>query len=223
MPGYANVKRHHSAEMTLLCPTHHAEKTRGLLSESQVVEANGNPFNRRSGATSPFALRFSGDSPEIQMAQQRFTCSDKRRPTWMIPIMVERHAPLGFTVDTLGLMLNLEAIDSRGWTILRIRDSEMVISTAVLDVQLVGPHFTINDNSDRFALGMSFSPPNKIAIDRYRCVVKAITIDVQSEEIRFSRANQIQLTVAGNGKIDANVGVLYGEAPRGFGVGIRAG
>ena len=177
----------------------------------------------RSGSTSPFALRFSGDFPEIQIAQNRFTCSDVRRPTWMIPIMVERQAPLGFTVDSLGLMLNLEATDSRDRTILRIRDGEMIISTAVLDVQLVGPRLTIDDGSDRFARGMTFSPPNKIVIDRYHVTVKDITIDVQSEVIQISGTNRTPTTLAGVNEINANIGLLYGEPPRGLRAAMRVG
>jgi hypothetical protein len=221
MPGYANVKRHHPDELTLLCPNHHAAKTKGLLSDEQVVEADEDPYNRRNGSTSPFALRFAGDSPEIRIAQQTFKCSDRRRPTWMIPVMIRRHAPVGFTIDTAGLMLNLEAYDLRGRPVLRIRDSELQLSTSVFDATLVGQRLTIHDHEELVALNLVFEPPNRISLERCRITTNGVTVEIDEQNIVFRGDRIPQLTLAGNGIIDANVGVLVGDAPRGFGVGIK--
>lgn len=223
MPGYAKVKRHHADELTLLCPNHHAAKTKGLLADEQVIEADKDPYNLRSGATSPFALRFAGDSPEIRIARQTFKCSDLRRPTWMFPVMIRRHAPVGFTIDTSGLMLNLEAYDLKGKPILRIRDSELELSTSVFDATLVGQRLTIHDHEDHIALNLLFEPPNRIGLERCRITSNGVIVDIDGENIDFRGDRVPQLTLAGDGVIDANVGVLVGDAPRGFRVGIRLG
>jgi hypothetical protein len=221
MPGYANVKRHHPDELTLLCPNHHAAKTKGLLADEQVMQADRNPFNRRNSATSPFALRFVGDSPEIRIAQQTFTCSDRRRPTWMIPVMIRRHAPVGFTIDTSGLMLNLEAYNTRGRPIMRIRNSELELSTSVFDVTLVGQRLTIHDQEELVALSLLFEPPNRISIERCCITTNDVTVDIDDQNILFRGERVPRLTLTGNGFIDANIGILIGEAPRGLGVGIK--
>jgi hypothetical protein len=223
MPGYANVKRHHPDELTLLCPNHHAAKTKGLLADEQVVAADADPRNRRSGATSPFALRFAGDSPEIRMAEQLFTCSDRRRPTWMIPVMVRRHAPIGFTIDTSGLMLNLEAHDGRNRPILRVRNSELELSTSVFDATLVGQRLTIHDQDDLVALSLLFEPPNRIGIERCRITTNGVTVDIDAKTISFRGDGIPHLNLGGNGSIVANIGVLVGDAPKSLGIGINLG
>ena len=139
----------------------------------------------------------------------------------MIPVMIRRHAPVGFTIDTTGLMLNLEAYDLRGKPILRIRDSELQLSTAVFDATLVGQRLTIHDHEELVALSLVFEPPNRISLERCRITTNGVTVDIDEQNIVFRGDRIPQLTLAGNGIIDANVGVLVGDAPRGFGVGIK--
>jgi len=47
------VKKHEAKNITLLCPQHHTEKTKGLLTREQVANSNMNPFSLQKGKVSP--------------------------------------------------------------------------------------------------------------------------------------------------------------------------
>jgi hypothetical protein len=57
--GWANVHRHLSEEITLLCDQHHKEKTNGLLPIEDVMEANRSPYNLRDGVSKPYDLHLA--------------------------------------------------------------------------------------------------------------------------------------------------------------------
>ena len=222
-PGFANVKRHRAEELTLLCPNHHAEKTKGLLPEARVEAADREPFNLHRGSTSPYFLWFDGTAPEIVLGQLIFTCADSRRPTVMLPVVVHRYIPIGFTLDTKGLMLNLDARDSKNNQVLLIRESELILSTTTWDATLVGHTLSIWEKSGGLSLSMEFQPPHRIVITRYHISTGGVTIDIDPTKIEFTGEVTPNLTLAGSGTISANIGVLIGDAPPGLGVGIRLG
>lgn len=221
--GFANVKRHRVEELTLLCPQHHAEKTKGLLPDVRVNDANRDPFNLKKGGTSPYALWFNGAAPEIVLGQQLFTCDDPRRPTVMLPVVVNRYCPLGFTLDTKGLLLNLDALDSKNNRILYIKESELILSTTIWDATFVGTTLTIREKPRGLSLSLEFHPPHRIVIARYHICSGGVTIDIDKTKIQFSGNDIPNVTLAGNGTISANIGVLIGDAPSGLGVGIKVG
>ena len=60
MIPWSAEKQHRIDNITLLCPNHHAEKTKGLIDTETIIAANKNPRNKQSGMTSPYQLRFNG-------------------------------------------------------------------------------------------------------------------------------------------------------------------
>lgn len=222
-PGFANVKRHRAEELTLLCPNHHAEKTKGLLPDARVEEADRHPFNVQRGTTSPYALWFDGSAPEIVLGQQLFTCDDARRPTVMVPILLNRYCPLGFTLDTRGLLLNLDARDSKNNPILQIRESELILSSTAWDATLVGNTLSIWEQTGGLSLSMEFHPPRRIVITRYHLSSAGVVVDVDSTKTEFSGTGLPNFVLAGNGTVSANIGVLVGSAPPNLSVGIKVG
>lgn len=220
-PGFANVKRHRADELTLLCPNHHSAKTKGLLPDARVEEADRHPFNLRQGTTSPYSLWFDGSAPEIVLGQQIFTCNDPRRPTVMLPILLNGYCPLGFTLDTRGLLLNLDARDSKNNRILQIRESELILSSIAWDATLVGSTLSIWEKSGGLSLLMEFQPPHRIVINRYHFSSAGVVVDIDPTKIEFSGTGLPNVTLSGSGTISANIGVLFGNAPAGLGVGIK--
>src|ERR1044071_10283987 len=65
MTEWSEVHRHDAANLTLLCPNHHHEKTVGLRTLAQGQAANSKPFNRKHGHTSKHTLAFTGASCEV--------------------------------------------------------------------------------------------------------------------------------------------------------------
>lgn len=223
MPGYANVKRHRAEEITLLCQQHHGMKTKGLLADSQVEAANREPFNLRSETTSPLSLFFDGAVPEIVLAEQRFTCGDMRRPTVMAPFVINRQVPFGFILDTKGLLLNLDARNSKNQRVLLIRESELVLSRAAWDATIVGRTLSIWNEPRDVSLELEFNPPNRIVIRRYCVSIDGKVVNIDSEKIEVKGESVPTIRLSGNGVISANIGLLVGESPKGLSVGIKIG
>lgn len=220
-PGFAKVKRHRADELTLLCPNHHTEKTKGLISDARVEEADRYPFNLRQGNTSPYAFWFDGSAPEIVLGRLLFTCKDFRRPTVMFPMLLNSYCPIGFTLDTRGLMLNLDARDSQNKRILQIRESELILSSTSWDVTLVGSTLSIWEQSGRLSLSMEFQPPHRIVIKRYHLNSGGVVVDIDPTKIAFSGVEPPNFVLTGSGTISANIGVLFGDKPAGLGVGVK--
>lgn len=223
LPGYANVKRHRAEEITLLCQVHHGMKTKGLLADAQVEAANLAPFNLRSDTTSPLRLFFDGAVPEIVLAEQLFTCSDRRRPTVMAPFVINRQIPFAFTLDANGLLLNLDARNSKNERVLLIRESELVLSRTAWDASIVGSTLSIWNEPRDISLELEFIPPKRIVIRRYRISIDGKVVVIDPEKIQLKGDSIPTINVSGNGTISANVGLLVGEAPKGLSVGIKIG
>jgi hypothetical protein len=222
IPGYGRVKRHRAEEITLLCPHHHAEKTKGLLPAARVSGADKDPFNLKQGVTSPYSFWFEAGAPEIVLGTQLFTCNDMRRPTLMAPVVVHRHIPFAFTLDTRGLMLNLDARDSHNKRVLLIRDSELIVPAASWDVAFVGTNLSIWEKSRDLSLCLQISPPHRITLTRYHINVAGITIDIDPTKVELEGHGIPRFAVTGNGTVSANIGILLGDAPVGLSVGIKA-
>jgi hypothetical protein len=223
LPGYERVKRHRADELTLLCPMHHTEKTKGLLPVERVAAADRSPFNRQQLGTSPHALWFGGTAPEIVLGTQLFTCDDPRRPTVMIPILANRQAPFGFTLDRGGMTLSLDARDSKNRRVLYIHESELVVATVAWDATFVGSTLTIWEKSRDLALQLEIAPPRRVTITRYHVNSNGVEIDVNPTKVEISGPGLPRLAVQGGGTISANIGVLVGDHPKGLSVAIRLG
>lgn len=223
VPGYERVKRHRADELTLLCPTHHLEKTKGLLPVERVIEADRKPFNRQQSGTSPYSLWFGGAVPEIVLGTQLFTCDDPRRPTVMVPILARGQAPFGFTLDNGGMTLTLDARNSKNQRVLHIHESELILATSAWDATFVGTTLSVWEKSRDLSLRLDIAAPNRITISRYYVNSNGVEIDVDPSKLEIRGAALPTVSVKGSGTISANVGVLVGEHPRGLSVAIRLG
>jgi hypothetical protein len=223
VPGYENVKRHRADEITLLCPTHHREKTNGLLPLESVVAADRKPFNRQQAGTSPYSLWFSDAVPKIVLGTQLFTCDDLRRPTAMIPLLVNGRAPFGFILDNGGMTLSMDARDFKNQRVLHIHESELVLATGNWDATFVGSTLSVWEESQKLALRLDFTPPHRITITRYYVNSNGVEIDIDPTKLEVTGPSLPKLRVEGTGTISANVGVLIGDPPKGLSVAIRLG
>jgi hypothetical protein len=73
---YSEVGQHDPDNLVLLCPQHHAEKTKGLLTTDQVEHANLDPHNRRTGESHPFGLHYEGSFCEARIGSNQHVWPD---------------------------------------------------------------------------------------------------------------------------------------------------
>src|SRR5450759_3186045 len=111
LKGWANVKEHVAADITLLCDRHHREKTGGMLPLEEVVRANADPYNLRTGVSAPYDLHYSGETCEAVVGGNTFTTTDRGYGTIMIPVSIDGIPVLGFVLADGHLLLNLVLFD----------------------------------------------------------------------------------------------------------------
>ena len=73
------------------------------------------------------------------------------------------------------------------------------------------------------ALQLLFEPPNRVCIERCQITTNGVMVKINPNEIVFQGEELTQLTISGKGEIDANIGILIGDAPRGASVAIKTG
>lgn len=189
------VKRHNPDDMTLLCPTHHAEKTRGLLPVSDVVAANANPHNLRLGISEAFPLRYSGDSCLVNMGSNRLAHDFTRDA--VIPLLTIRGCPVIRVRKQDGqLLLSLRIFDKQGNLLLDVNDNELIFSVDSWDVELVGKRLTIRGGRGVILAQVEFHAPNAIVINRgvfsydgFQVQVAADHIFLEQYGIRMSKTS----------------------------------
>ncbi len=222
--GWANTHRHKDEEITLLCPNHHAEKTKGLLTVEQVQEADRTPWNLRAGHSRPFHLQFEGQSCEVRMPGLTFRADYARTGPWMIPILVHGWAPLAFVFDEGALLLNLSVQDLDGRAVLKITESELVYSTDLWDIEFVGARLRIREAARKFLLDLSFCPPAHVVLDKWSYAGYGVEIQVDAEGLTLSTPDGTLRFVNEGGQLifDGAVGINVGPNPENLGVAFQA-
>src|SRR4029078_3986773 len=90
MQGWANVRRHEEAEITLLCDRHHREKTNGLFPLDAVRAADNNPYNLRAGVSPPYGLHFAGVACELHVGSVEVTSADLGPGEGIVALTIDR-------------------------------------------------------------------------------------------------------------------------------------
>ena len=181
--GWADVKRHVADEITLLCDTHHREKTSGLLPPEQVTEANESPFNLRDGVSKPYDLHFSGDEAEIVVGGNVFRTQDRGYGTILLPLGVDGVPLIGFVLGDGHLLLNLNLFDECNRPILRIRNNQLFYVPESWDIELRGQTLIVREAARKILIDIRFEPPNRVVISRGRLLCNGVEVLVRPDHI----------------------------------------
>jgi hypothetical protein len=181
MLGWANVQRHAAEEITLLCDRHHTEKTKGLLPEETVTQANANPFNLQKGVSSPYHLYFSGD-----LAFKISTCmfanpmvyQDKEGNIFSrcVAMVIDGIPILEYVRFNNQLFLNIQLFDEFNERILWIVENQLVYKTDTWDIEFVGRNLILREKQREILIDMIFSPPNLIEFNKGRILLNGVEV-----------------------------------------------
>lgn len=127
MAEWVVTQQHVSDEMTLLCPTHHAEKTRGLLPDERVRAANAAPFNLQTGETTAWKLHYAGSRCEAIIGGNQFSAATIDGDQVLVPLMIDGETLILFRVEGGHLLLSLSVCDERNEPVLLIEDNESLL------------------------------------------------------------------------------------------------
>ncbi len=204
MEEWAKVKRHRAEEITLLCPNHHSEKTKGRIPVFVIKEANKNPFNNREDFSKPSNLYYSGTELKIKMGVLNFVL-DSTRQNQFIPLVIDRLPIIFINVIDNNIFINLNLFNEKNELILKIIDNELIYSNNFWDIEYVGTKLTFRNGSGKIFLEIDFEVPNKLTISRGSIFYNGINIKINNLEMNIGNT-KITNGITIRGQIGIGIG-----------------
>ncbi|WP_186045321.1 hypothetical protein [Burkholderia gladioli] len=164
MLEWAIVQRHVAEEITLLCPQHHAEKTKGLMTRDEVMAANRRPANIESGVSSKYSLRFSGGKINCRIGGSNFINFAKFGR--FSPIVADGEPLVYFDFEDGRLLMGLRLYDESGDLILKIERNALEYVVGDFDVTFVGKTLSIKKFPGAYKIEIEFGVPDYVWIKR---------------------------------------------------------
>lgn len=154
MEEWAIVKRHVADEITLLCPTHHREKTNGLLPKSEVLKRNSSPINLIRGISKPHTLHLYGADISLGIGGTHYFYDKSGGDVGAIVLSISNRPMLGFRMEDGNLLLQLVIYDDDRRPIIHIFDNELVFATQLWDITFVGSRLQIRSARGKLWLSL---------------------------------------------------------------------
>ena len=107
---WSDVHEHEPENLVLLCPQHHAEKTKGFLTVEALASANDNPRNRETGESYPFGLRYEGMHCEALIGGMQHVWPDMFEGLITIPLLINDTPVVGFRAEDDRLLVDRSVV-----------------------------------------------------------------------------------------------------------------
>lgn len=206
---YRTVEEHDPSNITLLCPNHHAEKTRKRLPADVVRAANADPHNRKCGQSARDTLHFGSDRATLDLGSNVATADGHHD---LVGVMVDEIPLIGFRYEDGRYLLQANVFDQRSELVLKIFDNELVYSTGVWDIEYVGQTLTMRSASGVVIFEIQFIPEEgKISVPRGRMFCRGAGILIRPNEVSIVRGFNGVQTASGMEAKGATVVFQIGE------------
>jgi len=208
MVDWSVTRRHVAEEITLLCPVHHSEKTRGLRTVDEIVAADADPANRRVGWTAPYGLSFKSTDP----ATLRIGSNWIRWHESFSAVVVDDVVLFGFRRDGTSLGLRLLLHNEFNEPELVIENSVVLLNSGAWDIQFEGQLLTVRRSLGDIVLRVRFEPPAQVTLERALLAYNGVLIDVRPGSTEFMVGN-VKVRTVGS-LAEAPIGIKAGYGPR---------
>ncbi|GHD21394.1 hypothetical protein GCM10010313_54910 [Streptomyces violarus] len=195
---YSKVREHDPENLTLLCPDHHAEKTRGLRSTAQVRASNADPFNRRMGSSSPYMLAYGGAVSKVSIGSNSFV---QTMGSVSEPLVLNGEPRVRVRTESGNLLVSARLFDASGAIILTIDDNELKYDTSIWDVEFVADRLVVREAHRKILAKLVFSPPDSITVERAYFSHEGLSVQVTAREIVYA-TERGRLSFSGNSVLD---------------------
>lgn len=186
MEEWSVVQRHVAEEITLLCDSHHREKTAGLMAKVEVYEANKNPFNLRQKHSSDYILRLFGPKARFLIGRNAFQISDTRRNCIMIPILLHGRPIIMFEIIDNECFLNFTLFDKNGIPILVIEKNVLVYKIGIWDIFFIKNRLIVKQEKRNILLEIQFNPPTEVHIKKAKIYCKEGILLITENEVTYN-------------------------------------
>lgn len=203
---FSEVRVHQEENITLLCPQHHAEKTRGLLTKEMVRKANSNPFCKQHGQTSPFQLRYSEDTAVVKFGNLVFTQRNMGNNFAFTPLLIDGVDVVRFRIIDNKYFLNLLLVNEFNIPIIQIIDNELVVREESYDVRMISNRLKIS-YKERILLELIFNAPNEVVFSSGMIYFNGVRIEIKDEVLYVHGKN---CGIGGSGTMIGQYGLMIG-------------
>jgi hypothetical protein len=202
-PPFVLAERHDPEGITLLCPTHHSEKTRGVLPLEAVRRANASPAALQNGETTVSRPYF--DHIPSLLLGGGILIENTPVPLEIdgVPLIKFAEPEEGSKVARIFATITSE----NGEHLLSIEDNEWIVRSGVWDYEWVGQRMTIRDDSGAVSLQIVVYPPKLIEIDRLRFKRGGFDVIVTRTELRVNGGTFVNCVSS-----DCPVGMALGKS-----------
>ena len=207
MEGWANVKRHIADEITLLCPNHHAQKTKGLIPVEKIKEADKNPYNIVAQESEKLDLHYEGDQIEVIIGNTRYLPNPSFKNS-MIPIIIDRNPIIEVVTIDNQIFLNLNLYDEKNTLILKILENQLSYKVDIWDIEFEGKTLTIRQASRNILIVIEFETPNKIKFTKGRILYNNCELTIKEKEVKI---NGVFQSIGENLTLTGRIGMKIGK------------
>lgn len=160
-PEFAKAREHRAEGITLLCPTCHAKKTRNLLSDRFLREANADPAAKKlrrafsdveGTATRPF-IKLAG----VTLRNCKTLLQVRGLPVFKVEDAEAAGGPYRLTALFFG---------PGGQPTLFIRQNEWTVFADSWDAEVVGPSVTVRTGPGEVVLRLVFVPGEGLVVEK---------------------------------------------------------
>jgi len=181
IPTFEDSPTHDVDKIALLCPSHHAEVTRGFMSKNRVMEALADPFCKRAGYSFG-ALEAGKQHPIIKFASCTFTNCE-------VPLAVEDDPLIKIEMpEEPGGPYRISAsfYDQNSEQSLVIFRNEWKASSDKWDVEVAAGRIIVRSGLREISLQLHFQPGLGISIERLNMRYKTIHFLADARELRVA-------------------------------------
>ena len=208
-PEFKDAQDHVAASITLLCPNHHAMKTRGTLPKTEVKKHMKSPAAFKSGFTFG-PLFYEGGPIKVKIGDSVFSDTPYPITVGGIPMLSVRHP-----IDEGG-PVNISAImaDYSGQPMMGINNNEWRASNERWDVKSEGSRITIRNGPKNIGLRFKNDPSDGIVFESARIAFAGLRIIVSPNgALECTLNGQVIATFAGVTTEGCRVGIGFSLPP----------
>jgi hypothetical protein len=204
-PEFSKATRHDPEGITLLCPGCHAKKTRNMLSQRRVREANQDPAAKK--------VRYAFSDVEASEGRPFIKLAGMTLRNCNVPLQV-RGYPL-FQVEkpeelNAPYRLTASFFNRQGHPSLFIRQNEWKVFSDSWDVEVIGPSVTVRERPGEIALKLRFVPGEGLIVERLAMYCGGFHIAGNADELQVQAPGGGNTTFTGCLVDNCNVGLSLG-------------
>lgn len=174
---WSQVKEHTLVNITLLCPNHHSQVTKGLIPKEVVISKTKIPFNSNKETSSNHLLYYSGDKFRILLGTNLF--EEKKVVNGIRNIIgINNNTMMSVEFQDNHLLFNI-CFFEEDKLFFEINNNELKFNVKNYDVEFIQNRLTVRNNRNKIVLLVHFEVPNTLRIEKLETKFQGEQISVQ--------------------------------------------